>query len=205
MSHLTPRLPMDLKFDKRLPRGIWGAGRHGLLAFGATLVGALDDQSARREIRAAMARFELNPNQAMDVIAASAFVWSTHALPRLKPTPLSGPALDEAAQAIMRLTLISPAVFLNVGRDAASTSRILLAASGGLAEYAFESQTSHCRSWGFYFVATRPARLSGALGQAKLIPQRIRRRWRDWAAAKPQGSWEHLFAAFLHGAQGAET
>ncbi len=126
--------------DMAPPAGLARMGRLGLLAFGAAMLSALDNQSAKSQINQAIARFGLNPSQPRDVIAASAYVWSTYALPLMTAAPFRGPALDAAAQTVMRCALVNPRAFLTMRQDSNSARLILLAANAGLSDYAVESR-----------------------------------------------------------------
>lgn len=126
--------------DIALPPGLARLGRAGLLTYGAALLDGLDARSAREQIDNAVARFGLDSSRPADVTAASAYVWSSYALPVLTKAPFRGPALDAASQAVMRFVLINPGAFTAMRRDSKSRSLIVDVANGGLADYASESR-----------------------------------------------------------------
>ena len=123
-----------------LPTGAARLGRAGLLTLGAALLDGLDDASARYQISSAIARFGLDPTRKADVVAASAYVWSTYFIPRITDAPYNGPGLDAASQAVMRFALVNPDTFLASQQNPQSLRSVLDAANGGLADYLSESR-----------------------------------------------------------------
>jgi A nuclease family of the HNH/ENDO VII superfamily with conserved AHH len=116
--------------------GLARLGRAGLVVFGAAALQDLRILAQQGQIKDAIARFGLDSSRPAEVMAASAYVWSTYHLPT--PTndiPYSGPQLDAASQAVMRLVLIHPDLFANLGKDTRSADLIRLAANAGLSDY----------------------------------------------------------------------
>jgi hypothetical protein len=66
------------------------------------------DADTRNQVNAAIKQFNLNPNRRADVQAAVAYVWSQTHLPWRSSAPTTGPGLEAAAQAVMRLEQLRP-------------------------------------------------------------------------------------------------
>jgi hypothetical protein len=115
-------------------------GRAGSLAAATALLDRSDIESARNQVANAITRFGLDPDRPADVIAASAYVWSNYNLPLYTAANWSGPDLEAASQAVMRLVMINPNAFLAMGQDSKASNAILTAANGALADYALESR-----------------------------------------------------------------
>jgi len=125
--------------DLTLP-GVARLGRAGLVVFGAAVLQDLRIRAQQRQIKDAIARFGLDPTRPAEVLAASAYVWSTYHLPT--PTndiPYNGPALDAASQAVMRFVLIHPNTFVPVLQGQHPSDRIIQAANAGMADYVYWS------------------------------------------------------------------
>ena len=130
--------------DFTLPESITRLGRVALLAYAAEMLDQMDEAVARGEITNAMTRFSLNPDRPEDVMAASAYVWANYNLGFYTSAQFSGPALDAAAQAVMRCVLLNPRALpamlqRSPSQGAEAFSLIVGAANAGLADYIAES------------------------------------------------------------------
>jgi hypothetical protein len=111
----------------------------------AALLDLWHDDAEREQVTNALARFGFDASRPADVMAANAYVWSTHNLPLITDAPNSGPKLDSASQAVMRFVLIHPDVFWAVLQGPApdaqrALSSIIDAANRGLADAPAESR-----------------------------------------------------------------
>ena len=126
--------------DVVVPAGALRLGGVGLLAANAVGLQNWRALEQQKQIKDAIARFGLDPSRPAEVMAASAYVWSTYHLPT--PTndiPYNGPALDAASQAVMRLVLIHPDVFVPVLQGQKPSNLIIQAANAGMADYVYQS------------------------------------------------------------------
>ncbi len=97
---------------------------------------------AQQAVDNAMTRFNLRADRPADKTAAIAYVWAKYHLPFLTSAGFTGPKLDAASEAVMRVALVRPEVFnamLQHG-DLKAFGRIMGAANNGLADYASESR-----------------------------------------------------------------
>lgn len=125
---------------KQLPADVTCLGRAELLALAADLLGEDDASNARDQVADILTRFGLDPDQARNVLAAAAYVWSAHNLPSLTRVPASGPPLDEASQAVLRCVLSNPDALIAMLRGPAPRAeraygQIIDAAYRGLIDY----------------------------------------------------------------------
>jgi len=126
--------------DVVVPAGALRLGGVGLLAANAVGLQNWRALEQQKQIKDAIARFGLDPSRPAEVMAASAYVWSTYHLPT--PTndiPYNGPVLDAASQAVMRLVLIHPDVFVPVLQGQKPSNLIIQAANAGMADYVYQS------------------------------------------------------------------
>jgi hypothetical protein len=132
--------------DFSLPKGLAALGRTGLVAFAASLLNRFDAANAHDQINKAIARFGLDAGRPADVMAAAAYVWSRYTLPVIDiDVPFTGPGLDAASEAVMRIVLVNPGSFPAMlqgsgQRSSQSATLIIAAANAGLADYAAESR-----------------------------------------------------------------
>jgi hypothetical protein len=125
--------------DVAVERLLTGALRIGGVVFTAAIL--LNDLSAgatRTQVLAAISRFDLDPNQAADVLAARAYVTTRTYLPGVYLNlPWTGPVLDRTAEAIMRYERERPGTMMLAGRGnpaavAAISQLVAEGTAGGL-------------------------------------------------------------------------
>jgi hypothetical protein len=107
----------------------------GQIITGATLLSALDAHNAQSAVNDAIAKFDLDPTRASDVLAATAYAWSMTNLPmNYWDVPSDGgPVEESAAEAVMRLELVRPGtVYLAAYGDKTSGELLNLAVQEGI-------------------------------------------------------------------------
>jgi hypothetical protein len=125
-----------------VPRGAVPLAMGGLFGAAAAWLHQWDVNLAQQAVDKAMSRFNLRPDRPADKTAAIAYVWAKYHLPFLTSADFSGPKLDAASEAVMRVALVRPEIFnamLQHG-DLKAFGRIMGAANNGLADYASESR-----------------------------------------------------------------
>jgi hypothetical protein len=130
--------------DIPVQRLVGGALRIGGAVFTAAALLELNDllmgvspAATRAQIMAAIARFDLDPNQAADVLAARAYVYTRVRLPfSFWNLPFSGPVLDRTAEAVMRYERSRPGTMMLATRGnmaaQAAISQIVAESTAGV-------------------------------------------------------------------------
>jgi len=72
-------------------------------------------------------------------MAATAYIWAIHNIALVSNAPNTGPALDAAAQAVMRYVLMNPDALVAKIPDQKSYNMIIQAANAGAADYVYQS------------------------------------------------------------------
>jgi len=90
--------------------------------------------SEKYQIDNVISRFGLSSDSASDVLSASAYVWGQYRLPAMSDQiGFSGPTLDNASQALMRVTMIDPSIFINALSGSSYNQQLLWYAAVGAA------------------------------------------------------------------------
>jgi hypothetical protein len=200
----------------RLPNGALelsgvGMGPMGLVVTAGTLMAAADAANAGSLTEHAIERFHLDPARATDVVAARAYVWATFNLPGL--TPLWGPAaiqwsgaqFEAASEAVMRLTLVDPSVFLSMERgDERATQFIVQSAQAAIADSVSEARPASVAPWLQANSAVARAAIADELRQGNmqahhLVPAAEWGRYAAYAELAYQAGWRPNGAANLIG------
>ncbi len=102
----------------------------------AQLLDALDQSGERDAVWSAIAKFQLNPKQAADILAARAYVWANNFAPsNFADVPAGGPQLESVSKSIMLVELARPGtLYLALQGDRLSTAYIRMAAEEGLSD-----------------------------------------------------------------------
>jgi len=110
----------------------------GEIVTASRLLGVVDRSSERDAVWSAITKFELNPEQAADVLAARAYVWANRFAPEsFADVPASGAALESVSHSIMLIELASPGtLYLALQGDRLSTEYIRGAAEEALSDAA---------------------------------------------------------------------
>ncbi len=110
----------------------------GQIITAAALLSAVDQSRERDAVRSAIAKFQLNPSQAADVLAARAYVWSNSFAPmNFSDVPYGGPKLESVSSTIMLLERARPGtLYLALQGDRLSTTYLKMAAQEGLSDAA---------------------------------------------------------------------
>jgi hypothetical protein len=126
----------------RLAGGALKLGSGQIIA-AATLLAALDAHTERAAVSAAISKFDFDPTNAADVLAARAYVWAQHNAPlNYFDVPWSGPQLEFVSRSIMALELARPGtLYLALQGDQPSARYIGVAVEDGMKAGAiFESR-----------------------------------------------------------------
>jgi hypothetical protein len=125
--------PADWANIARLANGALKLGS-GAIITAAMLLAASDDYRERAAVNAAISKFEFDPTNAADVLAARAYVWAQRNAPlNYFDVPWSGPQLESASQSIMAVELARPGtLYLALQGDAPSGKLINAAVEDGL-------------------------------------------------------------------------
>ena len=104
----------------------------------AGLLSALDRRRESDAVQSAITKFQLNPSQSADVLAARAYVWASEWAPwNFKDVPTSGPQLESVARSIMLVELARPGtLYLALHGDRLSSSYLDMAVQEGLSDAA---------------------------------------------------------------------
>jgi hypothetical protein len=108
----------------------------GQIITAAALLTALDQSRERDAVWSAITKFQLNPKQAADVLAARAYVWSNTAAPmNFANVEYSEPELESVSRTIMLLELARPGtLYLASQGDRLSTMYLKMAAQESLSD-----------------------------------------------------------------------
>jgi hypothetical protein len=143
--------PADWADLKWLAEGAFKLGS-GQIITAAMLLAAVEPHFEKADVNDAISKFEFDPTNAADVLAARAYVWADHWAPWNYPVPWSGPQHEAVSQSIMALELARPGtLYLALRGDQPSGRYINVAVEDGMRGGAiFESRP-------------RPANLPAAL------------------------------------------
>jgi hypothetical protein len=145
----------------------------GQIIAAATLLAVMNAHTERATVSAAISKFEFDPTNAADVLAARAYVWAQHNAPlNYADVPSSGQQLEFVSRSIMSVELAKPGtLYLALQGDKLSGRYIDVAVEDGMqAGSIFESRP-------------RPAKLPAAL--------RLKTREQMWAHHRiPTNVWE---------------
>jgi hypothetical protein len=126
---VTVANPADWAGIKWLAEGAIKLGS-GQIITAAMLLGATAFEShiERADFNDAISKFEFDPTNAADVLAARAYVWADHWAPWNYSVPWSGPQHEAVSQSIMALELARPGTLYLASQGDRQSSRYIAAA-----------------------------------------------------------------------------
>jgi A nuclease family of the HNH/ENDO VII superfamily with conserved AHH len=119
--------PADWADLKWLAEGAFKLGS-GQIITAAMLLAAVEPHFEKADVNDAISKFEFDPTNAADVLAARAYVWADHWAPWNYPVPWSGPQHEAVSQSIMAVELARPGTLYLASQGDRESSRYIDAA-----------------------------------------------------------------------------